>query len=340
MKFSMVFLVMILAAGSSASLAEVGRQVAPGVREVRLEFPDKMVKILPASPQAPVSGYQDNSLLSKSVNVSKDEEWVTLLAEDFEAGFPGNTWTLYYEGDGPYWDDWTCSYGDSPPHSAGCAAGGEGAISCDDYYPNFMNTFMTAGPFSLPQDNLTAGILECVLNLDCEMEVDDFFMLVSLDGVTEWNGFQYSGVFSHRTIDLDLSNVPFLGNVLDEPQLWVSFGFRSNESVVKENGAQIDDVLLAVEIDGVPDIIPSLQISALKNPGRPRTLHILVLVTNGSGSVPQVVAGRANLVMSYLGEGVYSGTYFASLGTESVTITASDTNSAGTGTAQASVGIP
>jgi hypothetical protein len=272
--------------------------------------------------------------------VSGDPEWVTLLEDDFESGFPGNTWTLYFEGDGPHWDLWTCSYGDTPPHSAACAAGGEGAISCGAFYPNFMNTFMTAGPFSLPQDNITAGVLKCVLNLDCEMEVDDFFMLVSLDGVSEWNGFQYSGVFSHRTIDLDLSNVPYLGNVLDEPALWVSFGFRSNESVVKQNGAQIDDVLLAVEVNGVPEVIPSLQITALKNPGRPQTLHILVLVTNGSGSVPQVIAGTANLVMNYLGEGVYAGTYFASLETEHVTISASDTNSAGTGSAQTTVSFP
>lgn len=336
----MVFLVMILAVGSSASSAEVGRQVAPGVREVRLEFPENMIRKTPATLKDADSRPVRESLLPKSVNASEDEEWVTLLAEDFESGFPGTTWTLFFEGEGPHWDDWTCSYGDSPSHSAGCAAGGEGAIGCGDYYPNFLNTFMTAGPISLPQENITAGILECVLNLDCEMELDDFFMLVSLDGVSEWNGFQYSGVFSHRTIDLDLSNVPFLGNVLDEPEIWVSFGFRSNESVVKENGAQIDDILLAVEVNGVPEITPSLQISALKNPGRPRTLHILVLVTDGSGSVPQVIAGRSNLVMSYLGEGVYSGTYFASLGSDNITIKASDTNSAGTGRAQTTVSFP
>jgi len=303
----MMILVLILAAGSSSSLAEVGRQVAPGVREVRLDIPENLVKKLPAVRGELESLHQVKSILPQSVTEAEDQEWVTLLADDFESGFPGTTWTLFYEESGPHWDAWTCSYGDSPPHSAGCAAGGEGAISCGEYYPNFLNTFMTAGPFSLAEGNITAGILECVLNLNCEIEVDDFFMLVSLDGVSEWNGFQYSGVFSHRTIDLDLSNVPFLGNVLDEPELWVSFGFRSNESIVNVNGAQIDDVLLAVELNGVPEELPSLQISALKNPGRPHTLHILVLVDHGSGSVPRVTAGRTNIGMSYLGEGVYSG---------------------------------
>ena len=83
--------------------------------------------------------------------------------------------------------------------------------------------------------------------------------------------------------------------------------------------------------------VPGLQISVLNNPGRNRTLQILVRVSNGSGSVPTVAAGGANVVMTSIGQAVYVGPYFATEISTGVTISASDTNSQGTGTAQTTV---
>jgi len=337
MRFSIFIAVLFLALGPGAALAEQGRQVAPGVREVRLDLPKNLTHILPSDSDGMVSPGKAGPILDRPVSATGDENWVTLLADDFESGFPGTTWELFYDGDGPYWDDWVCTSGTTPPHSAGCAAGGSGAISCGEEYPNLMNTFMTAGPFPLGDSYNSAGILECILNQNSETEFDTFFMLISLNGVDGWTGFEYRGVFTNKTISMDLANVPFLGNVLHEPEIWVSFGFRSNASVVDVNGAQIDDVLLAVVKSDPPEDPPLLQISVLKNPGRPRSLQILVQVTNGSGSFPTVIANGLKVTVVSLAEGVYSGIYSAAQSVTGVTISATDTNNEGSGASQTSV---
>jgi hypothetical protein len=233
---------------TSSSSVKVGRLVAPGVREVRLVLPENLTRKRPSGSGGLFSPEKVGSMEAGPVSVGGAKDWTTLLSDDFESGFPGTTWTLYYEETGPYWDDWTCSSGSSPPHSVGCAAGGDGAINCDDNYPNDLNTFMTAGPFSLADPDISAGVLECSLELDSELEIDFFFMLVSIEGEQDWNGFMYSGAFSHKTISMDLAEVPNLGNILGEPEVWVSFGFRSNELIVEMNGAQVDDVVLAVDM--------------------------------------------------------------------------------------------
>jgi hypothetical protein len=334
MKYFLIFSTAVLIWLTGAALANEGGHPASRVQEVRLDFPDNFSRKTLSGPQnlvsTPLTG-------SPAASIPVDEGWSVLLADDFEAGFPGTTWTVFFEEGKPHWDVWSCTSGTSPHHSAGCAAGGEGAIDCGEEYPDLMNTFMTAGPVSIPDANISAGYVQCVLNLNSEIEVDEFFMLVSLDGEDDWNGFKYSGWYSSRTLTLDLANVPFLGNVLGEPELWVSFGFRSNDSVVDVNGAQVDDVVLAVEVGGVAEFPPSLQVAVLKNPGRTRTLQIMVLVTNGSGGLPMVTVGRTGVAMTSLGDAVYLGTYFASQEATEVTITASDTNSLGTGTAQATV---
>lgn len=79
---------------------------------------------------------------------------------------------------------------------------------------------------------------------------------------------------------------------------------------------------------------PVLQISVLQNPGRVRTLQILVNVTDGSGNAPTVTAGGAGVAMNALGGGRYLGTFAAATGTAGLVITASDTNVNGPGTAQ------
>ncbi len=337
MRISIVMAVMFFALGPGAALAEQGPQVAPGVWEVRVDLPENLTHILPSDSDSLFFPDKAGPVPARPASVTGDENWLTLLADDFESGFPGTTWDLFYDGDGPHWDDWVCTSGTTPPHSAGCAAGGPGAINCGDEYPNLMNTFMTAGPFPLGDTYNSAGIVECILNQNSETEFDTFFMLISLNGVDGWTGFEYRGVFTNKTISIDLANVPFLGNVLHEPEIWVSFGFRSNASVVDVNGAQIDDVLLAVVKSDPPEDPPVLQISALKNPGRPRSLQIQVQVTNGSGSFPTVIANGLKVAVVSLGEGIYSGIYSAPQSTNGATISATDTNTEGSGATQTSV---
>lgn len=91
-----------------------------------------------------------------------------------------------------------------------------------------------------------------------------------------------------------------------------------------------------IDITPSPEV-PTLQLALLPNPGRVRSLQILVLVTNGSGNAPAVAAAGSSVTLSQLGTGLYQGTVHAADGTASVTVTASDTNANGTGNAQATV---
>jgi hypothetical protein len=79
---------------------------------------------------------------------------------------------------------------------------------------------------------------------------------------------------------------------------------------------------------------PVLQLAVLQNPGRVRTLQILVNVTDGSGNAPTVTAGGAGVAMTALGGSRYLGTFAVATGAAGVVITASDTNVNGPGTAQ------
>lgn len=86
--------------------------------------------------------------------------------------------------------------------------------------------------------------------------------------------------------------------------------------------------------------IPSLSISALKNPGNTPIVNIMVKVTGGLGSTPVVSASGSAVTMSSLGDGVYQGQHFALATQSSLTITATDTNSHGTGSAQVILALP
>ena len=79
---------------------------------------------------------------------------------------------------------------------------------------------------------------------------------------------------------------------------------------------------------------PTLHLSVLRNPGRPRSLQILVSVANGSGAAPVVVAGGNSVAMTTLGGGLYMGTAHLAGSVNSATITATDTNPNGTGNDQ------
>ncbi len=89
-----------------------------------------------------------------------------------------------------------------------------------------------------------------------------------------------------------------------------------------------------------PENPPSLTVAALKNPGNTRIIMVLVTVTGGSGDIPTVSAGSSTVSMTSLGDTVFQGRYLAPLANSTVTITATDTNSQGTGSAQVILALP
>lgn len=76
---------------------------------------------------------------------------------------------------------------------------------------------------------------------------------------------------------------------------------------------------------------PTLQIAAFKNPGRTRSLMVMVAVHGGSGNAPTVLAGNTPVTMTGLGGGIFRGLLSLAGAPSSVTLTATDTNSQGEG---------
>jgi len=165
--------------------------------------------------------------------------WQNMMTEDFEGGFPG-PWDVMAGDTEAYWGK-----EDHEPHSgsysAFCARGGAAGVNPPDNYPNNMNTWMVYGPFSL------AGATDAELNfwywLDTQKDHDYLKCMASIDG-NNYSGQQYSGnSLGWGSRSFDLTDVYNLGNLCGESQVWIAFGFSSDESI-NDEGAFIDDVVL------------------------------------------------------------------------------------------------
>jgi subtilisin family serine protease len=174
---------------------------------------------------------------------------VTVLYEDFEGVFPGS-WSAYAQGVGDaYWDDVNNrAYAGS--WSAWCAAAGTGAQVPGTTYLDYMDSWMVYGPFSLADAN--AAVLSFKNFNDTESGYDYLKWMASVDGLNFY-GYQIdgnSGGWVDRT--LDLGNVPELGNLNGQSQVWIAFQFESDVSITYE-GSYVDNVVLE-KTTGLPNL--------------------------------------------------------------------------------------
>ena len=178
-----------------------------------------------------------------------DKAWQTLLADDFEGAFPGDDWTVLANAGYPYWGRWDCWSGDTPTHSAGCAAAGPGAIACNGDYASGMYTWMVAGPFDFSDAATTAVELSAVVEVLAATPGDYAYVGVSRDLYGEgFFGWSLGGMVFGQDLALDLTDVTGFGSVVGEAQVWIGFLFVSNTDYFNfVNGFQVDDVLLRVE---------------------------------------------------------------------------------------------
>lgn len=292
--------------------------------------------LAPGSASAGRLGHQASLSADGGGPRASEDGWVTILSDDLESGFPGSNWDLWRPEGGAdaLWDVWDCWYGDSPDSSAGCAAGGSEAIGCGGFYPNNMDSWMVYGPFSLADPGIIAAELSFNFTLESEENRDLFYVAASIDG-DAFDGVYSSGAVPPASYTFDLTNVPSYGNLLGRGQVWIGFYFHSDRSVAEGFGAQVDDVVLRAQYSSTE--VPALQISALKNPGRVRSLSIFVRVSNGSGDPPVVTVGEDEVMMSALADSVFLGLYSAASDAASASITATDTNVHGVGSRETTV---
>lgn len=230
--------------GENFQAARITRDAESLSRRISLE------KASPARPSGDLDRVDPKS-------VAGTQEWSALLEDSFDSGLLQTEWIVEFYGTAVWWDDWTC-WSHSSPRSVACAAGGDPGIACDEDYPTNFETWLIAGPFDFSDERITGAVLETYLNLRCQYAVDGvaydgLFMGVSGNGV-DWEGGVATGTWdSYASIDLIEQDV--LGGIVGQSVIWIGFCFWANDVTQLPNGAQIDDVLLAVDglpVNGVP----------------------------------------------------------------------------------------
>jgi hypothetical protein len=178
--------------------------------------------------------------------------WQNIMSEDFEGAFPTGSWAAY-DGDGVtdgeyYWDE-----DDYKPHwgsrSAWCANGGADGLDPEFYYyPHDMESWMAYGPFDL--GDATGAELNFYCWLDTELDYDYLHWMASIDG-DDFHGWKWSGNSGGWVSEsFDLADVPTLGNLCGQSQVWIAFIFTSDEDITGD-GAFVDDVVLRKYVSAV-----------------------------------------------------------------------------------------
>jgi len=202
--------------------------------------------------------------------------WTIITNQDFEGSFPGG-WQVFddYPGYGEYyWGKRNCR-----PYAgsySGWAVGGgaNGAsLSCGSNYPNYAESWMVYGPFSLV--GATAAEMRFRLWARTELNYDGVCWTASING-TDFSGSCLTGTdTSWQERVLNLASVPNLGNLLGRSSVWVAFIFISDSSITYSEGAHIDNVVLRKCMYASCSGAASTEEEVLEGPGwvvRPATM--------------------------------------------------------------------
>jgi hypothetical protein len=200
--------------------------------------------------EAPALDVQSLALPSEAVLPADPEplgpvQPQNLIAETFEATFPGSQWSLYGS---PTWG-LTTYQSHSSTHSAWCAGS---SLAAENGYANSMNAWMVHGPFSLV--NAASASLQFSLAQDTEAGKDKIGWYVSTNGAN-YSGYITSGQAAWHTVTLDFASSPY-GDLRGVAQVWVAFIFQSDagNSGPQYLGAFIDDVTISSQPADAPDL--------------------------------------------------------------------------------------
>jgi hypothetical protein len=215
------------------------------------------------------------SSFARSINTPSGESagWQTIFSDDFEGTFPGE-WDVF-DNDGPtngtyYWAKKDCNP-NAGSYSAWAVGGGAqgSALACGSDYPDGANSGMIYGPFSLA--DATDAEFRFMYWLNSEQPNDILFVGASING-TSFSTLYTSGT----TIDwsgliFDLTAVPTLGDLTGEAQVWVVFGFQSDQDTHYSEGAYVDDIEVRKYVEGGPTATPKTPTATPKTPTATKT---------------------------------------------------------------------
>jgi hypothetical protein len=173
-------------------------------------------------------------------------DWVEILSEDFEGDFPG-PWVVVdkngEQGGIYFWEKSDCRAASGSNSGWAIRGGREGEkLDCFDHYPVGVYSWMTYGPFSLTA--ATSAELRFKRWVNTPGELDSLQYLASIDN-NRYEGYkQFNPAPEWRETVLDLTEVPVLGDLTGQPQVWIRFVFETKDLNSLPEGAYVDDIVL------------------------------------------------------------------------------------------------
>jgi hypothetical protein len=120
---------------------------------------------------------------------STNDEWITIFSDDIEGVFPGD-WNVFDNDDeyGEYfWAKRNCRPYASTYSAWVVGGGADGSgLSCNSNYPNYVDSWMIYGPFSL--EDATQAEFRFMFWLNSEQGYDFLFAGASIDGNSYYGG--------------------------------------------------------------------------------------------------------------------------------------------------------
>lgn len=184
--------------------------------------------------------------------------WETIYSEDFENGFQG-PWAFYQGTALAHWGVQD-QFANSGSSSAFCGATGDQSFHPGEYYLNDMNSWMVYGPFDL--SDAEDAVMTFKYWYDSESGFDFFGWYASTDATSGFNGYFYSGTTTGwQTALLDFKNVPGLGDLTGQSEVYIGFQFFTDSSVEYYEGAFVDDIEIRKRTTS--QSLPDLSVSGL-----------------------------------------------------------------------------
>jgi len=211
---------------------------------------------------------------------------IILTNENFDVvEFPNSSWISFDNDgsvDGEYrWDDVLCfpRSGDWSMWPADDGANGLDPCFAGDSYANNMDSWLVHGPLDLT--GASEAWVDFYFRIESELGFDFLAWMASTNG-TNFSGFDISGNLAegpynngYNMMRFDLSDVPSLGDLRNQPEVYLAFRFQSDGSIT-DRGPFIDDVRVVIEGQGMSKTFLPL---IMKNPSATTNLYI----TNKTG---------------------------------------------------------
>jgi hypothetical protein len=170
------------------------------------------------------------------------------LSEDFEASFTGS-WKVLDNRTGYgeyYWGKRICRTFNGSYSGWAVGAGIDGQnLPCGANYPNYADSWMIYGPFSLTDATEAEMRFKAWVNTQSLSEMNDYLCwMASLDGAIFHGDCTWGNSSGWFEQVLDFGNVSDYGDMTGQPQVWAGFYFHSDAADVSTEGAYVDDILI------------------------------------------------------------------------------------------------